>query len=62
MKEKRHHHACGTINFDTFLIAGGIDQFGDALESVELFSLSTLEWKEGPGMEFKVVKVDLEGS
>ena len=50
MDVKRHHHACGRINFDTIIVAGGTDEFNDIIDSVEIFSLSLLEWRDGPNL------------
>ena len=44
MNRARHSHACGIINQDTFLVAGGMDDIGDMLASAEIFSLITMEW------------------
>lgn len=40
----RHSHACGIVNQDTILVAGGKDDLGDILASVEIFSLLTMQW------------------
>ena len=44
MNKARHSHACGIINQDTILVAGGNDDIGDLLDSVEIFSLITMNW------------------
>ena len=44
MNKARHNHACGVVNQDTILVAGGNDDIGDILHSVEIFSLITMEW------------------
>ena len=47
MKIPRHHHACGTINYNAFLVAGGKDQFYNTIDLVEIFYLANFEWKNG---------------
>ena len=46
MSRVRHGHACGIINYDTILVAGGKDSFGSLLTFVEMFSLITLKWDD----------------
>ena len=45
MNRARHSHACGIINQDTILVAGGNDDIGNVLGSVELFSQITMKWE-----------------
>ena len=44
MNKARNSHACGVVNQDNILVAGGKDDLGDRLASVEVFSLITMEW------------------
>ena len=44
MNKARHSHACGVVNKDSILIAGGKDGIGNMLTSVEMFYLKEMEW------------------
>ena len=44
MDHPRQKHACGVINQDTLLVAGGKDVLGFMLDSVQIFSIMTMEW------------------
>ena len=44
MNKARNSHACGIINHDNILVAGGNDDIGNILDSVEMFSPITMKW------------------
>ena len=46
MREARYSHACGIVNHKEVLVAGGKDVNDHVMNSVELFSLGTLEWRD----------------
>ena len=46
MNRARHSHACGVVNRDSILVAGGKDDLGSMLDSVETFSLKTMGWMD----------------
>ena len=44
MNKARYSHACGIINQDVILVAGGNDYIGNMLDSVEIFSSIKMKW------------------
>ena len=46
MNKARYSHACGIVNQDTILVAGGNNDIGDILDSVEIFSFKELKWDD----------------
>ena len=47
MDEARYDHACGVVGHKEVLAAGGTNTFEIILDTVEILSLATLEWRTG---------------
>ena len=58
MVEARYDHVCGVVGHKEVLIAGGTDAFENPLDTAEFFSLSNMEWREGPRMPEKITGAD----
>ena len=65
MNDARFSHACGIVNKNEILVAGGKDGHGNALQSVEIFSLIISEWRESgilPEPLSSIVSIQLDST
>ena len=52
MKEARHGHSCGVINYKEIIVVGGRNALEVELFSAEVFSLLSMQWEQSTALNF----------